>query len=82
MKKFILILLLFGCVMQCFAQSNNDKAKAYYFNAEEQYQNKNYDKAIEYCEAVPATKNTTTCNTNTPNCTHKNKPKRITTNAR
>lgn len=52
MKYYILILLLFSGFLQSYAQNSNDKAKAYYFNAEEQYQNKNYNKAIEYCEEV------------------------------
>lgn len=50
--KRVIIFLFFAFTLQANAQSNQEKAKAYYFSAVEQYDNRNYSKAIEYCQQV------------------------------
>ena len=47
----ILFVLIMG-FHQIQAQSNEERAKAYYFQAEEAFTEKEYDKAINYCDQV------------------------------
>lgn len=53
LKLIVLVVILLGSIhTKLYAQVSADKAKAYYFSAVEQYDNRNYSKAIEYCQQV------------------------------
>src|SRR5690554_2466647 len=48
----ILFVLFVMSFQQVQSQSNEERAKAYYFQAEEAFTKKEYDKAINYCDQV------------------------------
>src|SRR5690554_1768915 len=52
MKKLGIFLLLLIFALSINAQNENERAKAYYFAAEEQYSSRNYSKVIEYCGQI------------------------------
>lgn len=55
MKNFKILFILVGlsiCSQNIHAQNNAERAKAYYFSAEEQYNSGNYAKSLEYCDQV------------------------------
>jgi hypothetical protein len=53
LKWIMLLIILFGSVhTKLNAQANADKAKAYYYSAENEYKSRNFSKAIEYCQQV------------------------------
>ena len=46
----LILLILLG--FQSYSQDANARAKAYFLSAQEAYNNKNYDKAIDYCGQI------------------------------
>ena len=53
LKWIALLILFFSNVhTKLYAQANADKAKAYYYSAENEYKSRNFSKAIEYCRQV------------------------------
>lgn len=50
--KNIVLLIIFSFPIFCFSQSDSDRAKAYYFEAVNSFESKNYDKTLEYCQQV------------------------------
>ena len=53
LKLMGLLIVLLGCIhTKLHAQADADKAKAYYYSAENEYKSRNFSKAIEYCRQV------------------------------
>lgn len=52
MKAKILLVILIFLSQLNYAQSDSDRAKAYYFEAVNSFESKNYDKTLEYCQQV------------------------------
>src|SRR5690554_1438367 len=53
LKLIVLVVILLGSIhTKLYAQANADKAKAYYYSAENEYKSRNFSKAIEYCQQV------------------------------
>jgi hypothetical protein len=53
LKWMALLILFCGSIhTKLYAQADADKAKAYYFSAENEYKSRNFSKAIEYCQQV------------------------------
>ncbi|WP_333887014.1 hypothetical protein [Sphingobacterium siyangense] len=52
MKKLLHLLILFFAFTMAKAQTADDKAKAYYQEAQKAFENKNYKQTIDYCKQV------------------------------